>query len=59
MSMNDLLLPQVQHEASHFAGLGLKDLNGESHELFIGEDITDETDFIGEGIPDGTDFQES
>ncbi len=57
MSMNDLLLPQVQHEASHFAGLGLKDLNGESHELFIGEDITDETDFIGEGIPDGTDFQ--
>src|SRR4029077_1503903 len=57
MSMNDLSLPQVQHEESHFAGLCLKDLNGESHELFIGEDITDETDFIGEGIPDGTDFQ--
>jgi len=56
MSMNDLLLPQVQHEASHFAGLGLKDLSGESHELFIGEEITDETDFIGEGIPDGTDY---
>src|SRR3954453_24243203 len=56
MSMNDLLFPQVQHEESHFAGLGLKDLSGEGHELFIGEDITDETDFIGEGIPDGTDF---
>jgi formate hydrogenlyase transcriptional activator len=56
MSMNDLLLPQVQHEESHFAGLGLKDLRKEGHELFIGEGITDETDFIGEGIPDGTDF---
>jgi formate hydrogenlyase transcriptional activator len=56
MSMNDLSFPQVEHEESQFAGLGLKDLVKESQELFIGEEITDETDFTGEGIPDGTDY---
>jgi len=44
--MNVLSFSKVQLEESHFAGLGLKDLRGESHELFIGE-----------GIPDGTGFQ--
>jgi transcriptional regulator with GAF, ATPase, and Fis domain len=47
MSMNVLSFPQVHREELQFAAGGLGDLTEETHKLYIGEHISDETDFPG------------
>jgi formate hydrogenlyase transcriptional activator len=47
MSMNVSSFSQAQNEESQFAGVALNDLERENYELYLNEDIPDETDFPG------------